>query len=112
MTAREQFILGLRTDLMRRVTMADPKTFSDAIRVALREKSLEEHFALQRVSAVEPQNEQMKQVIGLLRIEKWKFSKSYQKFAEICDKKTIAMWKCYWLKDNFMKMRLRYGQDC
>ena len=66
MTAREHFILGLRPELMRRVTMADPKTFSDAIRVALRDESLEEKFAPQRVSAVEPQNEQMTQVIGLL----------------------------------------------
>ena len=31
MTAREHLILGLRPDLMRRVTMADPNTFSDAI---------------------------------------------------------------------------------
>jgi len=66
MTAREHFILGLRPELMRRVTMADPKTFSDAIRVALREESLEESFAPQRVSSVEPQNDQMTQVIGLL----------------------------------------------
>ena len=66
MTAREHFILGLRPELMRRVTTANPKTFSYAIRVALREESLEENFAPQRVSAVEPQNEQMTQVIGLL----------------------------------------------
>ena len=62
----KHFILGLRPELMRRVTMADPKTFSDAIRVALREESLEESFAPQRVSSVEPQNDQMTQVIGLL----------------------------------------------
>ena len=66
MAAREHFILGLKPDLMRRVTMADPKTFSDAIRVALREESLEESFAPQRISSVEPQNDQMTQVIGLL----------------------------------------------
>ena len=66
MTAREHFILGLKPNLMRRVTMADPKTFSDAIRVALREESLEESLAPQRVSSVEPQNDQMTQVIGLL----------------------------------------------
>ena len=46
--------------------MVDPKTFLDAIRVAIREESLEESFAPQRVSSVEPQNDQMTQVIGLL----------------------------------------------
>ncbi len=35
------FILGLQHELVRRVTMADPKTFSDAIRIALREEALE-----------------------------------------------------------------------
>ncbi len=68
MTAREHFILGLRPELMRRVTMADPTTFNDAIRVALREESLEESFG-RKINAVEaePQKEdQMTQVIGLL----------------------------------------------
>ena len=66
MTDREHFTLGLRPELMRRVTMADPKIFSDGIRVALTEDSLEESFAPQRASSVEPQNDQMTQVIGLL----------------------------------------------
>ena len=67
MTAREHFILGLRHELMRRVTMADPKTFSDAIRIALREESFETNYAPERVNAVEPQkNDQMTKVIGLL----------------------------------------------
>ena len=46
--------------------MADPKTFSGAIRVALREESLDESFAPQCMSAVESQNNQMMKVIGLL----------------------------------------------
>ena len=35
MTAREHLILGMKPNLMRRVMIADRKTFSDAIRVAL-----------------------------------------------------------------------------
>ena len=66
MTAREHFILGLRPNLMHRVTMADPKTFSDAIRIALREESFAEHHTPGSVNAVQPQNEQMAEVIGLL----------------------------------------------
>ena len=72
MTAREHFILGLRPKLMNRVTMADPKTFSDAIRIALREESLAEHHIPGNIHAVQPQNqqqlqnEQMVEVIGLL----------------------------------------------
>ena len=67
MTAREHFILGLRYDLMRRVTMADPKSFSDAIRIALREESLEANYAPEKVNAVDTQkNDQMTEVIGLL----------------------------------------------
>ena len=67
MTAREHFILGLRHELMGRVTMADPKTFSEAIRIALREESFETNYAPERMNAVEPQkNDQMTEVIGLL----------------------------------------------
>ena len=67
MTAREHFILGLRHELMRRVTMADPKTFSDAIRIALREANNETNYAPERANAVEPQkSDQMTEVIGLL----------------------------------------------
>ena len=68
MTAREHFILGLKPSLMRRVTMADPKTFNDAIRVALREESLDMTCGLEQVHAVEGshQNSQMTEVIGLL----------------------------------------------
>ena len=65
-TAREHFILGLQPKLMHRVTMADPKTFSDAIRIALREESFTEHHTPGSVNAVQPQNEQMAEVIGLL----------------------------------------------
>ena len=50
MTAHEHFILGLRHKLMRRVTMADPKTFSNAIRIALREESFETNYASERVN--------------------------------------------------------------
>ena len=72
MTAREHLILGLRPKLMNRVTMVDPKTFSDAIRIAVREESLVEHHTSGNLHAVEPQNEQQSQnsqmveVIGLL----------------------------------------------
>ena len=68
MTAREHFILGLKPTLMRRVTMADPKTFNDAIRVALREESLEITCGPEQVHAVQSsqQNSQMTEVIGLL----------------------------------------------
>ena len=67
MTARKHFVLGLRHQLMGCVTMADTKTFSDAIRIALREESFETNYAPERVNAVEPQkNDQMTEVIGLL----------------------------------------------
>ena len=72
MTAREHFILGLRPKLMNRVTMADPKTSSDAIHIALREESVVEHHTTGSLHAVQPQNEQQSQnsqmveAIGLL----------------------------------------------
>ena len=68
MTAREHFILGLKPTLMRRVTMADPKTFNDASRVALCEESLEITCGPEQVHAVQSsqQNSQMTEVIGLL----------------------------------------------
>ena len=67
MTAREHFILGLRPALMRRVTMADPKTFNVAIRVALREESLGENFATpQKVNVVQENTNQISEIIGLL----------------------------------------------
>ena len=66
MTAREHFILGLRVELMRRVTMADPKTFNDTIRVALREESLEESYAAPQKVYVVQENEKMTEIIGLL----------------------------------------------
>ena len=72
MTTRKHFILGLRPKLLNRVMMADPKTFSDAIHIALQEESLVEHHTSGNLHAVEPQNEQQSQnsqmveVIGLL----------------------------------------------
>ncbi len=67
MTAREHFILGLRNELMRRVTMADPKTFSDAIRIALREEALESSSSSYNgVNAVEKREDQMTDLIGML----------------------------------------------
>ena len=66
MSAREHFILGLRPQLMRRVTIVDPKTFNDAIRIALREESFEENLAApQRIVAID-QGEKINEVIGLL----------------------------------------------
>eukprot|EP00794_Sanderia_malayensis_P014869 gene14869-16415_t len=67
MTAREHFILGLRPKLMNRVTMADPKTFSDAIRIALREESREDSKAINVVNHEnDQQRDQMTEIIGLL----------------------------------------------
>ena len=64
MTAREHFILGLRPQLLKRFMMAVPKTFNDAIRIALREESMEE---TETVGAVETENNgQVDKVMGLL----------------------------------------------
>ena len=68
MTAREQFILGLRQELKRCVTTADPMTFNNMIHVALQEESLEENFG-RKINAAEAElqrEDQMRQVIGLL----------------------------------------------
>ena len=64
MTAREHFILGLRPQLLKRFMMVVPKTFNDAIRIALREESMEE---TETVGAVVTENNgQVKEVMGLL----------------------------------------------
>eukprot|EP00794_Sanderia_malayensis_P007624 gene7624-8464_t len=82
MTAREHFILGLRPKLMNRVTMADPKTFSDAIRIALREESLEDSQAINVVNhGNDQQRDQMTEIIGLLgKLLKKEDGESQRKF--------------------------------
>ena len=54
---------------MKWVTMADPQTFSDAIRIALQEESLQENygFKAKQVQVVEAAgNNHLNEVIGLL----------------------------------------------
>ncbi len=45
--------------------MADPKTFADAIRIALREEALEV-TSVERVNVVEGREDQMGDLIGML----------------------------------------------
>eukprot|EP00795_Rhopilema_esculentum_P010167 gene10167-18835_t len=66
MAAREHFLMGLRPNLLSRVTMADPKTFADAIRIALRKEDLVETKNVSRINAIVSQPSQFNEVIGLL----------------------------------------------
>lgn len=67
---------------MNRVTMADPKTFSDAIRIALREESLEDSQAINVVNhGNDQQRDQMTEIIGLLgKLLKKEDGESQRKF--------------------------------